>query len=216
MATDAVLHRTRPARSGWGLTLCIGAALLLGSLLLLALAGTGEAGVRMWTRATARASVALFLLAFVARPLRRFWQGSASAWLLANRRYLGVSAAFAELLHGIALVWLFRAFATAEQAPDAQTLIGGGLGFALYFAMALTSSDAAVAALGRRAWKTLHTIGAYWVWFIFALTNWGNVQLALSGELGLAHQVLYVGIQAALFAALAFRILARIRSNALG
>jgi DMSO/TMAO reductase YedYZ heme-binding membrane subunit len=214
MATDAVLHRRRLTRSGWGLTIGIGAALLLGSLLLLVLAGTDEAGVRMWTRATARASVALFLMAFVARPLRRFWRSGFSAWLLANRRYVGVSAALAQLLHGVALVWLFRAFATTEQAPDLQTLIGGGLGFAFYFAMALTSSDAAVAALGRRAWKALHTAGAYWVWFVFALTNWGNVELALAGELGLAHQVLYTGIEAALFAALGLRVLARIRANA--
>ncbi len=215
MATEAVLQRTGPARSGWGLTLGIGAVLLLGSLLLLALAGVEEAGVRMWIRATARASVALFLLAFVARPLRRFWRSRTSAWLVANRRYLGVSAALAQALHGVALVWFFRAFASAEDTPDTQTLIGGGLAFALYFAMALSSSDAAVAALGRRAWKALHSVGAYWVWFVFALTNWGNVQLALSGELGLAHRVLYVGIQAALIAAIGLRVLARIRANAL-
>lgn len=214
MATEAVVQRTRAARSGWGVTVAVSAALALGSLLLLALAGTDEAGVRMWTRATARASVALFLLAFSARPLRRFWRSGASAWLLANRRYVGVSAAFAQLLHGVALVWLYRSFAGPEDAPDARTLIGGGLGFALYFGMALTSSDAAVAALGRPLWKALHTVGAYWVWFVFALTNWGNVELALSGQLGLAHQVLYVGIQLALFAALGLRVLARARANA--
>jgi hypothetical protein len=90
-----------------------------------------------------------------------------------------------------------------------STGIGGGLGFAFFFAMALTSSDAAVAALGRRSWKLLHTVGAYWIWFIFALTFWGSVQHALAGNLGLAHQVLYVAIETALFAAIGLRAAAR-------
>jgi len=211
MATEAVLQTTRPARSGWGLTLGTFAALLIGSLLLLAIAGVGEAGVRSWIRATARASIALFLMAFVARPLRQLWLSDASAWLLANRRYLGVSAALAQLLHGVAIVWLALGWPDPEPT-DLTGLIGGGLGFALYFAMGLTSSRAAVAALGKRVWKALHIAGAYWIWFIFALTNWGNVEYALSGKLGLGHQVLYVGIQAALFGALGLRIFARVRA----
>jgi methionine sulfoxide reductase heme-binding subunit len=211
MATQALPQMALSSRSGWGLTLCIFAALLLGSLLLLALAGTGEAGVRMWIRATARASVTLFLLAFSARPLRQFVRNGATRWLLANRRYLGVSAALAHLLHGIAIVWLFTAWPATYDA-DPSTLIGGGLGFAFYFAMALTSSDAAVAALGKRAWKMLHTAGAHWIWFIFALTNFSNVEYALSGRLGPGHQVLYVGMEAALFAALGLRIAARVRA----
>jgi hypothetical protein len=50
------------------------------------------------------------------------------------------------------------------------------------------------------------------VWFIFALTNWGNVPFALE-KLGLGHQVLYVGIQAALFGALALRFAAWVRNR---
>jgi sulfoxide reductase heme-binding subunit YedZ len=212
MATEAFPQTALSAGSGWGLTLSIFAALLSGSLLLLALAGTEEAGVRIWIRATARASVTLFLLAFSARALRQLVRNDATRWLLANRRYLGVSAALAHLLHGIAIGWLFTAWPETYDV-DTTTLIGGGLGFAFYFAMALTSSDAAVTALGKRAWKALHTAGAYWIWFVFALTNFGNVELALSGQLGVAHQVLYVAIEAALFAALGLRIAARVRAR---
>lgn len=199
-----------PARSGWRLTLRIGAVLCLGSLAMFAAAGVSEESVRAWVRATARASLALFLMTFVARPLRHFWRGEATRWLLANRRYLGASAAFAQLLHGLSLVWLFDVFAGAADAPDRTTLIGGGLGFAFYFAMGLSSNDAAVALLGRRGWKLLHTVGAYWVWFIFAITNWGNVQLALSGELSVGRRVLYVALQTAIFGALALRAAARL------
>lgn len=202
MTTETV-SAARPAiQRGWGLTLRIAGILTLASLALFASAGVSEESVRAWIRATARVSIALFLMTFVARPLHQLARGAISSWLLANRRYLGVSAAYAQLLHGIAIAWLFRSFARYE--PDLIGLIGGGLGFALYFAMALSSSDAAVAALGKRAWKALHTAGAYWIWFVFAQTNFGSIPYALE-KLGLGHQVLYVGIQAALFGALALR-----------
>lgn len=210
MTTETVPAPNPSALRGWALTLRIALVLTLASLALFASAGVSEESVRVWIRATARASVALFLVTFVARPLRQLWRSGVSGWLLANRRHLGVSAAYAQLLHGIALVWLFTSFATYE--PDLTGLIGGGLGFALYFAMALTSSDAAVAALGKRAWKALHTAGAYWVWFIFALTNWGSIPVAFE-KLGLGHQVLYVAIQAALFAAMGLRIAARVHAR---
>jgi DMSO/TMAO reductase YedYZ heme-binding membrane subunit len=210
MATEAAASAKPMTPRGWALTLRISAVLTLASIALLAAAGVSEASVRIWVRATARASIALFLLAFVARPLLQLTHSSVSRWLVANRRYLGVSAAYAQLLHGAALVLLFTRFVKYE--PDLTGLIGGGLGFALYFAMALSSSDAAVAALGKRTWKALHTLGAYWVWFIFALTNWGNIPFAFE-KLGLSHQVLYVGIQAALFGALALRAAAWVRNR---
>ncbi len=207
--TTETLATTKPtAQRGWGLTLRIAIVLTLASIALFASSGVSEESMRAWVRATARASIALFLMAFVARPLHQLARSAVSSWLLANRRYLGVAAAYAQLLHGISLVWLFTAFVKYE--PDLTGLVGGGLGFALYFAMALSSSDAAVAALGKRAWKTLHTVGAYWVWFIFALTNWGNIPFAFE-KLGVGHQVLYVGIQAALFGALGLRLVARLR-----
>jgi DMSO/TMAO reductase YedYZ heme-binding membrane subunit len=186
---------------GWGLTLRVALVVTLASFALFASRDVDEASVRIWVRATARASVALFLLAFIARPLRQFVRGAATRWLLANRRYLGVAGAYAQLLHGIALVWLFTSFASYE--PDLVGLIGGGLGFALYFAMALTSSDSARAALGAR-WNTLHTAGAWWIWFVFAQTNAGQIPFAFD-KLGVGHQALYVGIVAALFGAMALR-----------
>jgi hypothetical protein len=212
MTTETAPATNPSALRGWPLTLRIALVLTLASLALFASAGVSEESVRTWIRATARASVALFLMTFVARPLRQLWRSGTSGYLLANRRYLGASAAYAQLLHGISLVWLFWAFAGEEDAPDLTTLIGGGLGFALYFAMGLSSSDAAVAALGKRAWKALHTAGAYWIWLIFAVTNGGNVPYAFE-KLGVGHQLLYAGIQAALFCAMGLRIAARVHAR---
>ncbi len=154
--------------TGWRLTWVLSIALLAMSALVLALAGSGEEGVRMWIRATARSSGTLFLLTFVARPLHTLLRSDPTRWFLKNRRYIGVSVAVSHFLHLIAILWLTNAW-PENSAVDPVTLIGGGLGFAFLFAMGLTSSNAAVAALGSN-WRRLHRTGAWYVWFIFAIT----------------------------------------------
>jgi DMSO/TMAO reductase YedYZ heme-binding membrane subunit len=111
----------------------------------------------------------LFLIAFLARPLRQLWRSEVTAFALRNRRYFGVSMALSHAIHAAAIVWLSVAFPAAYQA-DALTLVFGGLGFVFIAAMAATSSDAAVRALGRTRWTALHRTGAWYVWFIFAYT----------------------------------------------
>ena len=154
---------------GWSITGWNAVALVAMSALVLAAAGTGADGVRMLIRATARSSALLFLIAFLARPLRQLWRSDATAFALKNRRYFGVSMAVSHLIHGIAIVWLLTSFPSAYQT-NLVTLLGGGLGFAFIAAMAATSSDAAHRALGRRRWQLLHRTGAWYVWFIFWFT----------------------------------------------
>ncbi len=153
----------------WGIAIWLAAAQLLVSTVLIGSLGVSGETVGLWVRVTAWMSATLFLSAFAARPLRQFWKSDGSRWLLRNRRYVGVSGAFAHLIHGIGIVWLLNVF--SEGPPtEAITLIGGGLGFVFYFAMALTSSDAAVARMGPANWKRLHSVGGYYVWAIFAFT----------------------------------------------
>ena len=154
---------------GWAITRWNALALVTMCALVLLAAGTGQDGVRMVIRATARSSAFLFLIAFLARPARQLWRSDLTAFALRNRRYFGVSVAVSHGLHGIAIAWLLTAFPSAYQA-NLVTLLGGGLGFAFLFAMAATSSDAAVAWLGRARWQLLHRTGAWYVWFIFAFT----------------------------------------------
>jgi DMSO/TMAO reductase YedYZ heme-binding membrane subunit len=154
--------------SGWSLTASLALALIAMSALVMAMAGVDESGVRTLIRVTARSSAALFLLAFVARPLRQAWRSALSRWLLANRRYLGVAAAVSHLIHLSAIVWLRSAWPRSYEVA-AQTAIFGGLGFAFFFAMALTSSDRAVARMGKN-WRRLHKTGVWYLWFIFIFT----------------------------------------------
>ncbi len=160
------------APRGWRLTWILALGLLAMSAGLLLIYGSGEEGVRVWTRATARTSALLFLTTFLARPLHQLLRADATRWMMKSRRYVGVSAAFSHLLHLAAVLWLV--FGWPESSPvDPITLVFGGLGFAVFFAMGLTSSDRAVRALGA-GWKRLHKFGAWYLWFIFTQSYLGT------------------------------------------
>ncbi len=154
-----------------GAWLVLWSALAIGALCaaILAVAGAGEPGVRVVVRATARTTLALFALAFTAKALHRLWPAPATAWLLRNRRYVGVSAAVSMLVHGMALVALANLPGTTF-VPELRGLVFGGVAFAAFAAMAATSTDAAQQRLGRERWRKLHRIGGWYVWFIFTAT----------------------------------------------
>jgi hypothetical protein len=154
---------------GWALTRWISVALVAMTALVLLAGGTGEPGVRMLIRATARSSALLFLTAFLARPLRQLWRTDATAYVLKNRRYFGVSMAVSHFIHACAIAWLIVGFPASYQVYP-QTAVFGGLGFVFVALLAATSSDAAVQKLGRARWTLLHRTGVWYLWFIFAFT----------------------------------------------
>jgi DMSO/TMAO reductase YedYZ heme-binding membrane subunit len=113
--------------------------------------------------------VTVFSLAFGASALRRVWRSDASAWLLRNRRYVGVSFAVAHFLHLGALIMLGVFFPEPfVSGLDALTMIGGGTAYVLLVGMTATSFDRSAAWLGRKAWRRLHLAGSWTLWVIFA------------------------------------------------
>ena len=162
--------------------------------------------VRSVIRITARFSVALFLLAFTAAALWRFWPNGWTRWQRQNRRYLGVSFAVSHFIHLIA-IGMLRELAPAELAAEANaiTWIFGGLAYAFIAAMAFTSFDRTARMIGPRAWTILHTTGSYYIWIIFANSYFARA--VMSPE--------YIPIAVIIVAALGLRIAARIaRSRA--
>ena len=123
--------------AGGSLTLVLGAALLAMSAIILLGTGSDADGVATWVRA-----VALFLLAYVARPLRQLWRSEWSSWLLRHRRALGVSMAFSHLLHLIGIVWYFAGF-ERPAGPDLVTILFGGAAFVDRTAAPQRAADAA-------------------------------------------------------------------------
>ncbi len=127
--------------------------------------GTEEPGIRMMIRLTARTSVVLFTAAFAASSVARVCPRPLTRWMLRNRRYLGLSFAVSHAVH---LLFIIYAAAVAGFLEiNTVTLVGGGLAYMFIAAMAATSFDGAVTWLGRQRWQRLHTIGVYYIWFIF-------------------------------------------------
>lgn len=192
--------------NGFGLVgiaaLCVGAM----TAIVLGLHGTGEDGMRALLRATARTSLVLFLLAYLASTLRALVDRPFTRWLLRNRRYVGLSFAVSHVVHGVAIVGL--SVVTAAP-PDAGTAVAGGLAYALLAAMTATSFDRSAAWLGPRWWNRLHRTGIHYLWFVFTLTFAGTLSQARG-----AHAVFSALASAALLGALALRIAVRVRRRA--
>lgn len=144
----------------------------------LAVPEPGDQELRAVIRLTAFTSVVPFLLAFTASALTRLRPSPASRWLVANRRYLGLSFAASHVGHGIAIAALARSAPSFLPNVQTATLFGGGLGYVFVALMAATSNDAAQRALGR-AWGLLHTTGLYYLWFIFIFTYMGPATRSL-------------------------------------
>ena len=151
------------------LPLCLGvsvtALLVIASALLpqgLTLEGWSAAA-----RRTARLSFLIFLVVYLARPWVTLAPGSISRWCLRQRRSLGLGFATA---HGFHFVMLAAVGVAKHAWPALPTLLFGGFGYVVVVAMAATSSDAAVRALGASRWKRLHRFGIHYLWLIFTLS----------------------------------------------
>jgi DMSO/TMAO reductase YedYZ heme-binding membrane subunit len=155
---------------GWPLLGWCSALLLAMAGGLLLAHGAGEDGLRAVVRATARTSLGLFLAAYTASALRALRPTAATAWLVANRRQLGLAFAVSHVLHLSAIVRLAVLAPEFRAALAPATIVGGGGAYVVILAMAATSFDATAARIGRRAWTALHATGLHYVWLVFVLS----------------------------------------------
>lgn len=169
----------------FAVTMVAGLATIVGPLVLF---GVSEQGWQLAARYTVRVSFPLFLLTYLARPLTTLWRTDTSRWLLRNRRYLGLSFALAHTIH---LAALTSYFIFLDTIPNAATLLGGGLAYALMFVMAATSNDKSVSLLGRN-WTRLHTIGIHFIWFLFTYLYLGRLLGAKAD--GGANEFFWTGV----------------------
>ena len=135
------------------------------------LAATPVEQWRLAARYTARFGFPILLLAFVVSSWHRLAPSAASRFLLIRRRAIGLAFATSHTIHLGALI-TFNV--VAGEVPGLVTLAGGGGAYVMMFAMAATSNDASVRRLGRN-WVRLHTVGIYWLWYIFTFSYAGRV-----------------------------------------
>lgn len=164
----------------------------------------GTTATEQWqlaARWTARFGFPIFIITYSASSLVRLFPGDTTRGLLRDRRWWGLGFAACHTVHLYALSVYVTKFATP---PPLTTLIGGGLGYALLYLMALTSNRAAMKALGR-GWKWLHRIGIHWLWLIFTTSYLGRV----SANNEMPYSAIALGIAVL---ALLLRIAAAIKS----
>ncbi len=126
-----------------------------------------EDGIRAVLRFTAHCSAVLFATAFSASAIRSRLPGPLTAALIVNRRAVGLAFATSHVIHAIAIAMLT---ADTGLVPETTTLAVGGIGYLFIAAMAATSSDRAVRALGPAKWRKLHLAGSWYLWFVFMAT----------------------------------------------
>ena len=171
MNTLTLNHAYKPSAvlNKWQLLALISAVLLLMAIAFLAL-NPNLVGVRQVIRATARTSLLLFCVAFIASSANRRYSSRFTHWIRLNRRYFGLGFAVSHAIHAAAIV----AFAvldteTFDMTSSVGSRISGSIGYIFIVLMAATSFDRTAAWLGARSWKILHTAGVYYIWVSFVI-----------------------------------------------
>jgi methionine sulfoxide reductase heme-binding subunit len=127
--------------------------------------------LRLAARYTARVSFPIFLITYSASSLLRLWPNDWTRTIARHRRQWGLGFAWAHTVHLAALTGFQIA---TNDMPSTQTLIGGGGAYVIMYAMAFTSNNASMKAMGKW-WKRIHTLGIHWLWFIFAFSYFGRL-----------------------------------------
>jgi methionine sulfoxide reductase heme-binding subunit len=173
VANAEMIGAARPTSfGGWPLFGFNAFALTLMAIVLAGQHGFDVEGLRVVVRTTAQTSLAFFCVAFAASSLHGLMPFALTSWLLANRRYFGVSFAYSHFLHAIGL-YAFSQLDPAAFWEHANTImfVFGGIGYGFIALMTLTSFDATAALIGQRAWQALHTTGAYYIWGVFLISE---------------------------------------------
>ena len=126
-----------------------------------------EETTRQAIRISARIAGVLFSLAFGASAFHHFFKNSFSWWLRMNRKYIGISFAIIHLVHLCFLLLLQQYFHPVFNMAKTISLIGGGMAYFFAVAMLVTSFPVFSKYLSKKNWTILHTVGGYWIWYIF-------------------------------------------------
>lgn len=155
-------------------------------------------GWHLAARWTARTGFLIFLAVYLASSLVRLHPAGWTRSLARNRRWWGLGFAASHTVHLLALVMALR----LDPAPrTVASLVPGTIAYLFILAMAATSSNAAMRALGH-TWKRLHTAGIHVIWLIFTLAYAKRIPVPETRAIGIVMTTLAI-------AALATRLVAR-------
>jgi sulfoxide reductase heme-binding subunit YedZ len=203
----------RRVRSGPKFALANLAASIIVTAIMLGIYGLNVNALFEITRILTRIGFLLFIAAFVAHPLHDLVGTKATGWMLANRRYLGLSFAAWHLPH-----WPILTGFMVMLGPTTFWKYFGGFaipaGFVLIVITLLTTTsfNRAQAFLGKKLWSVIHTVGIYIIWFWFFRVYWLHVH---NPRLDRPYQTVYLVLMAAaLILRLAMTVRRRMRRTA--
>lgn len=194
--------------NGWPLFGLLTLLLLAMGFGLLLIAGFDTPGLRLVIRVTARTSLALFLVAFLASAVLARWPGAFGQWLVRNRRAFGLAFVVSHAIHLAAIVVFARTdWAGFWALSSTGAIVAGSIAYGVIALLGATSFNAMVAWLGARRWQRLHRFGLWFIWLFFVFTNGKRIP-------GSGWYLLPVAL---LLAAMLFRLRVRpvVRSRAL-
>lgn len=160
-------------------------------------------------RWTARTSLVLFALTYVARPAAVLWPRPGTKWLLRERKWLGDGFALSHVAHLAGIIAIAALDWDAFLADRNATTLLALVAFAVLFAMGITSIDRVRKAMSKRAWDVLHRTGIHLAWVVFVGSYAGRLK---NGGISVAAMVVLVTI-AAIRAAAWFRARSRARAR---
>ena len=190
------MNTTESGRGLWDWKLV--QAVLIGSILFFVYSflslGYTEAALRQSIAGSARIAAVLFILAFGATVMQRFFRNSFSFWVRMNRPFLGISFALLHLIHLAFLILLQQTFHPVFTLADSFALFAGGGAYFFVVLMLLTSFSTFKGMISKPNWKRLHTLGGWWIWAIFMSSYWKQVFREEYEYVTLAVLLLLVGI----------------------
>jgi len=173
-------------------------------------------GISEMIQLTVRACVPLLFLSFAASSIAAFSSGPVRRWLLRNRRYFGLGFAAGMAWQMVFILWLaigHPEFYAEEVFTTVSDFIIYRLGPYLFLvAMVISSFHPVRRSMNPSAWRVLHWIGIYYLWYDVELTYWEEVTLYHDRQI---IDYIYVTLGAlAYFARVAVWIRSRLRGLA--
>lgn len=135
--------------------------------------GFTESATRLNVRLSARFSFLSFCIAFAASSVQYFTRNEFGFWMLANRKFFGVSFGIIHLIHLSLLGLLQTSFYPVFDEKGMITLLGGGTAYLFVVVMLITSFESIKKKMSFKIWKFVHTVGMYWIAVVF-LTSYGS------------------------------------------
>lgn len=179
------------------LVVLVSCLLLTGAASLLVVAGAdfSEESFGFVLRWGARLAFVVYLLIFIARPLRQLSNHSLGRSLVRNRRFIGIGFAAVMTVHLVFLLW--------HNGPTIN--LPGFITYAMIYLMLVTSFDRPTAWLGPKRWRLLHKAGVYWLAIAYSVFMVGG--LLNTGS------AIYAVFTALIVLALAMRVAAFLQSR---